>query len=128
MLWSGMNTEFYNLRHRRLLAEHKRLVNLFSSLYIHRWNWEENDKKYSLYKFLAAFCKVFEDRRLSDHIYWYVVKRGCHPTREFMIVLWIYAYCFLFCPEVSTPYDLSKVVPFKSARHQNERNCKHDHR
>jgi len=112
LAYVGNHTEFYNLRHHRLLTEHKRLVNLFSELYM-RGTWYGDEAKYSLYEFLAAYCKSFERRRFKDQVYWYVDKYGRHPTWEFMIVLWIYVYCFLFCPEVLTPCDFSQVIPFR---------------
>ena len=112
LAYVGSHTEFYNLRHRRLLAEHKRLVNLFSELYV-RGTWDGDEPKYSLYEFLTEYCKEFERKRFNDQIYGYVAKCGRHPTREFMIVLWIYAYSFLYCPEVMVSRDFRKIIPFE---------------
>lgn len=109
----GSHTEFYNLRYRRLLVEHKWLVDLFSTLYIHGGSWEESDKKYNLYAFLSSNCREFNKKDFNRRIYGEIVKYQKHPKRELMIILWIYAYCFLFCPEVSTPCDFSEVIPFK---------------
>lgn len=109
----GSHTEFYNLRHRRLLAEHKKLVSLFSELYM-RGDWEGDEPKYSLYEFITAYCKEFERKRFHHHIYGEIVREDKrHPTRELMIVLWIYAYSFLFCPKVVVPCDFGKIAPFK---------------
>lgn len=109
----GNHSEFYHMRHRRLLQEHKRLVNLFSVLYITRGDTLP-ESQYSLYQFLSTFCKDFERKRFNDQIYVHVAKNQRHPTRELMIVLWIYAYSFLFYPKVSVLRDFSKVIPFKA--------------
>lgn len=112
LAYVGRHTEFYNLRHRRLLTEHKRLVNLFSELYV-RGAWDGDEPEYSFYEFLTAYCKEFEYKRFNEQIYGYVAKCGRHPTREFMIVLWIYAYSFLFCPEVAVLRDYREIIPFE---------------
>lgn len=113
LAYVSCHAEFYNLRHRRLLEEHRRLVDLFSELYMRRGD-ALPESQYSLYQFLSAFCKDFERKRFNDQIYVHVAKNQRHPTRELMIVLWIYAYSFLFYPKVSAFRDFSKVIPFKA--------------
>ncbi len=120
LAYVGSHTEFYNLRYRRLLAEHKQLVDLFSTLYIQRGNWEDIEKRYSLYAFLSSNCRNFNRKDFNRRIYGEIVKYKKHPKRELMVILWMYAYCFLFCPEVSTPCDFSVVCPFKRIKQELE--------
>lgn len=116
--------EIYRMRHRRLLAEHRRLADLFSELYDpHRadWRWQEDDTEsaWCFYRFLDEFCRPTDRKHYNDLLYNWVQKKGRHPTRELMIALWIYAFCFLFLPVVGTerpdseqPWCAPGRVPF----------------
>ena len=97
--------EIYGMRHTRLLAEHRRLADLFSELYDpHKanWTWEKDvtASAYCFYRFLDEFCQPTDRKHYNDLLYNWVHKKGRHPTREIMIALWIYAFCFLFAPEI----------------------------
>lgn len=118
LAYVGSHSEFYNLRYRRLLAEHKRLADLFSKLYIHGGNWEDSEKQYSLYELLSSNCRRFPMKDFNRRIYGEIVKNQKHPKRELMVLLWMYAYCFLFCPEVSTPCDFSRITPFTKIKRE----------
>lgn len=118
LAYVGSHTEFYHLRYRRLLAEHKRLADLFSALYIQRWSWEEDDRQYSLYAFLSSNCRSFNKKDFNRRIYGEIAKFQKHPKRELMVILWLYAYSFLFCPEVSAPCNCSEVVPFRNIKRE----------
>ena len=123
------NPELYGMRHVRLLAEHKRLAYLFGELYDpHRADWtREGDTTasvYCFYRFLNEFCKKTERKHFNEQIFNWIQREGRHPTRELMIALWTYAFCFLFTPVIDvrrpdggTPWCDAKTVPF-SARTQ----------
>lgn len=118
----------FQSRHTRLLSEHKYLVNLFSELYIRR-NVDSvtnryDEAAYSLYTFLRKFCRAGKINRdtYKNEVYWKIAHESYHPTREFMIILWMYAYCFLYLPTINMENpkggikDYSAITPFDSGR------------
>ena len=97
--------EVYGMRHDRLLAEHKRMVDLFSELYKQRHTKGRPpgaEDRYWLFYFLNDFCKKIERKHFNDEIMGHILKNDRHPTREIMIVLWLYSFCFLSLPTVRT--------------------------
>ena len=98
--------KIYGMRHERLLAEHRRLADLFSELYDphegKEWTWEGDvtPSAYCFYRFLDEFCQPTDRRHYNDLLYYWIQQKGRHPTRELMICLWIYAFCFLFMPVI----------------------------
>ena len=111
-------------RHTRLVAEHRYLVELFSELYMRNEIDELTDRNdeacYSFYSFLREFCREDKTNRdtFRNEIYWKVAKQGHHPTRSSMILLWLFAFSFLYLPEVDaemwegTVRDYAALSPF----------------
>lgn len=122
----GNHSTTYNMRHRRLLLEHKKLVDLFAVLYDNQTNfnqeqspdeeqnalWEVQESQYCLYMFICRFCEPFKHKELNRRLYGEIKKGLSHPTREIMIILWMYAYCFLFRPNIATNGSLENKIPF----------------
>lgn len=129
--------EIYDMRHHRLLSEHYRLASLFSELYIPRGRderWDERcEVNYSLYRFANDYCTPLNHKRkprrgndeeaeepmardFKRQVFGYVANGSQHPTRELMIILWLYAYCFLYCPEVRVPAAFREKRPIRSTK------------
>ena len=116
----------FRRRHSRLIAEHKYLVDLFSELYMRKDIDELCDRNdeagYTLYSFLREFCRSEKTNRdtFRNEIYWKVIKQGYQPTREFMILLWLFAFSFLFFPTVNeetwegSVKNYAAVLPFET--------------
>ena len=117
------HAEIFNMRHRRLLWEHKKLVDLFAVLYdnqtdfhpeavLEEKRWGISESQYCLYMFVCRFCKTFKHKDWNRQLYGEVKSGLSHPTREIMLLMWMYAYCFLFHPNVVTHHKLNKKVSF----------------
>lgn len=106
--------EFFDRRHHRLLAEHRKCAVLFFKLYDTSGNdeWGE-EPTYNLYKFLSELCLNLKRKRYREYLLDWIIKENRHPTRESMIVLWMYAYCFYFMPEIAVPASFSELDPLK---------------
>lgn len=114
MAFIEKNRNFLNQRHNRLLREHKTMSEIFAFLYDelvdfekldHQTGWESS---YSLYHFMCEFCKPLEHRRFNDNLYGQIEKKEKHPTRELMIVLWMYSFSFLYRPDIFITVNGSK--------------------
>lgn len=105
------DSDFFNMFHNRLLAEHRQMATLFKELY---WN-DGLRKKYALPEFLMNYCKSFTKDHVSENMFGRVSGDKQHPTREFMIVLWMYSYCFLFLPNVPVPDRIRTKPAFEKS-------------
>lgn len=119
------HSSVFQRRHSRLVEEHRYLVTLFSELYMRNdidvLTDRNDESRYSLYSFLREFCRSGKIKRdtFRNEIYWRVAKHAYHPTREFMTILWLYSFGFLFLPEIQEETweghvkDYAKAVPFE---------------
>ncbi len=102
------NKDAFNMRHSILLQEYRKLSELFRYIYDNRDfedtsdYWDDSTKPYSWYAFMATFCVDYSNpvKRFPEQ-FDYIDNDNKHPTRETMIVLWIYAYTFVFAHGVT---------------------------
>lgn len=97
----------FTMTHHQILEDHHKFASLFSVIYDPSSNladssWSSAAEEFSLYRFTNRFCNSHSSRRdfekkLFDHIN--IEKK--QPTRELMILFWIYAYCFTAITDVS---------------------------
>jgi len=120
------NADIFDRRHHRLLAEHRKCTALFSKLYDTKAadDWNE-EPAYNLYHFLSELCLNLgkkrspndiqkSGRRYQENLIGIVMKENRQPTREIMIILWIYSYCFQFMPDIAVPAAFAKLDPLKN--------------
>lgn len=107
------NAAYLNWRHSAILDEHKRLVTVFQYLYDIQQKgsyWSTTESNYSLFSFVNRFCKKISHQDFGERLISEIQRDGKkskrenrHPTREIMIILWLYESCFrgserLLCP------------------------------
>lgn len=95
-----------NGRHSAILAEHARLTNVFADLYEERRKgmyWEEEVQGYSLARFVQQYCKSISMKDFNEQLMGQINAKGRHPTRESMILLWLYAECHHGCQPIGCP-------------------------
>ena len=111
------NASYLNWRHSAILEEHRRLIKVFQHLYYDRQKgafWSSEESKYSLFSFVNQFCKKISYKDFGERLINDIRRDGKkndrgnkHPTREIMILLWLYEECFrnslpIFCPSKYT--------------------------
>lgn len=141
LLFIARYANVFDRRHQRLLAEHRKCAALFSNLYDTRkkGDWDE-EPKYNLYHFLTELClqpkersegkkehnqdkskdkeeqnqdKKEQRKHYREYLLDWIIKKNRHPTRESMIIFWIYAYSFYFMPEIAVPASFAELDPLK---------------
>ena len=109
------HSEVFDRQHHRLLAEHRKCVQLFSILYASRSRDGQMpaETEYSLHQFLSDFRKKQDPKHINEDLYQIILKKRRHPTREAMLILWLYSYCFLFQPDVYVPAGFGDSDPLE---------------
>ncbi|MBR5312135.1 MAG: hypothetical protein IKU40_04555 [Clostridia bacterium] len=118
------NAVYLTRRHSALLKEHSRLVNVFQDLYDIRrkmplnTRWSETEGVYSLFSFVTLFCLNLQYNNFKDRLIKEIRKDGevmeranRHPTREIMILLWLYEEFFRNSPPILCPPKYASVFP-----------------
>lgn len=90
----------FTMLHKQLLEDHRLLASIFAvdflfdtSIYTRVRSGEESE--YSLYGFIYQFCRPFSrSNKFQAELFSPVKNRDKQPTREIMILLWVYALCF----------------------------------
>lgn len=114
LLFIAHYANIFDRRHHRLLAEHRKCAALFFKLYDTRGkeDWSE-EPSYNLYQFLSELCLNMARKHYREYLLDWIIKKNRHPTRESMIILWIYAYCFYYMPEIAVPASFLELDPLK---------------
>ena len=93
-----------NMRHSLILSDFHRL----SAVFIHLFDsnadpnsFEFPEEAYSFYRFVAHFCKEdLSRKKFREQLTSMIDTQQKHPTRNVLILLWLYTYCFAFLPGV----------------------------
>ena len=114
------NAAYLNWRHSAILKEHSRLVKVFQDLYDNLRNgadWSNEEAQYSLFLFVNKFCKRIDHRHFADRLINDVQNDGKdydranrHPTREIMIILWLYEEFFRGNPAITCPRRYARAI------------------
>lgn len=104
--------------HKQLIDDHHMLASVFTIVnnpgstkrgdMRYRKYVQQYTSQYSLYKFINKFCQEKSQREFEKSLFTYIDTEKKHPTREVMILLWIYAYCFA-APDVLYKADDSSI-------------------
>lgn len=99
------NREALNMRHSMILEDFHRL----SAVFIHIFDSDSDpeafvypEEGYSFYRFVRKYCKEEKllRRKYREQLTGMIDLKQKHPTRNVLILLWLYAYCFAFLPGV----------------------------
>lgn len=98
------NRAALNMRHSLILSDFHRL----SAVFIHIFDsnsdpedFELPEEAYSFYQFVVQFCKEdLSRKKFREQLTSMIDLNRKHPTRNVLILLWLYAYCFSFLPGV----------------------------
>lgn len=120
------NAVYLTRRHSALLKEHSRLVNIFQDLYDIRrkmpqnTRWSDAEGTHSLFSFVTRFCLNLQYNNFKDRLIKEIRKDGevmeranRHPTREIMILLWLYEEFFRNSPPIACPPKYASAFPKK---------------
>ena len=103
----SVNKAALNTRHSLILSDFHKLAAVF--MYIYDVNSDDIDNNYaqnveeafSFYAFVEAFCRDnLSRKKYREQLTGMIDLHGKHPTRNIMILLWLYAFCFSFTQSV----------------------------
>lgn len=98
------NKSLFTMRHSLILRDCWKYSRLYTHVYYeygHRnpdgSDWYNGEEEYSLYEFMRRYClseSFPTQKRFNDILFREVERNQKHPSREFMIIIWLYNYCF----------------------------------
>ena len=149
-----LNKDSMNMRHSMILKDFNVLTAVFFTVfddvdYIPVEPPEESEESYSFYAFVGRYCRSIRPRKTTlrkdqpqdqqpqkkitrekyrELLGSMISSSGKHPTREMMILLWLFAYCFAYTPGIymePTPFDRIKKTLLKAdpSRDEASVNC-----
>lgn len=103
-----LNRDSLNMRHSMILRDFHRLTAIFFHVFDDPHFCPEDplqadagEDNYSFYAFVGRYCREYLTRKkYRDWLCGMIDREGKHPTRDVMILLWLYAYCFAFLPGI----------------------------
>lgn len=89
----------FTMLHKQILEDHHKFAALFSVIFdpgnTDDELWDERVREYSLFHFTDSFCCPHCSRDdFEKKLYNHIDLGKKHPTRELMIIFWVYAMCF----------------------------------
>lgn len=132
-----LNRDALNMRHSMLLKDFNILTAVFFTVfddvdYIPVEPPEKSEVSYSFYAFVGRYCRIIRPRKTKlkkeqtqdkrpqkkitrekyrELLSSMITVSGKYPTREMMILLWLFAYCFAYTTGIymePTPFDRIK--------------------
>ena len=116
-----------NEHYRKLLVEYKRLICVFYPLFFdgekkestsdpntvpqQSWAGELTGvNAYSLFQFIKTYMSSVTEKRAPERLFTDFFKEGSmknRPSREIMILLWLWEYCWMDAPAFRLPYRMA---------------------
>ena len=96
------NRAALNMRHSAILADFHKLSAVFIHLFDSSADCFETDEQfYSFYCFVEQFCRAgLSRKKFREELTSKIDRLQKHPTRNTLILLWLYTYCFAFVPGI----------------------------
>ena len=103
-----LNKDALNKRHSLILQEFRRLTAVFFHVFDDpQFSAEDpaqddaSEAYYSFYGFVGRYCHAYLDRKHFRHwLKGLIDQKDKHPTRNMMILLWLYVHCFAYHPGI----------------------------
>jgi hypothetical protein len=99
------NRRALNMRHSLILSDFHKLCAVFIHIYDDSSGpdtYKVPEMEYSFYHFLRKFCRANLRRsKFREELTTMIELQEKHPTRNTLILLWLYAYCFAFLPDIT---------------------------
>lgn len=99
--------------HSAIRKDYFSLLDAFQPLYDVQMKgelWDGEEGPFCLFAFLNRFCGPFDHKHFNENVRTIIKNRGRHPTREFLIILWLYDYCFRRAEPVHITPDYRKKL------------------
>lgn len=117
LAYISKHKDVFNYLHSAIRAEYLRLIDVFQTLYDTNGKlmcWDGSEGNYSLFQFLCNYCGDYDRKHFNENLRTIIEKKGRHPTREIMILLWLYEYCFLEAEPVYITEEYRKTIKQRS--------------
>lgn len=109
-----LNRDALNMRHSRILEDFHRLTAVYLDIFAD-YEWEENH--YSLYRMVNQFCTEVSEKKFRERMGIMIDKHQKHPTRQMMILLWLYDYCFAFVDGIAMSNETFQKIRKRLEKH-----------
>lgn len=100
----AQNRTNINMRHSLILSDFHKLSAIFIYLFDSSAapkSFKYPEESYSFYCFVVQFCKTkLTRKKFRENLTSMIDMNQKHPTRSVLILLWLYAYCFSFLPNI----------------------------
>lgn len=120
----------FTMLHKQILEDHHKFAALFSVIFdpgnTNDELWEEPVREYSLYRFTDSFCCPHSSRQdFEKKLYDHIDSGKKHPTRELMILFWVYTICFTTITNVAIE-DVKLINKIKRKLKKCNQRCNKD--
>lgn len=112
----AINGAGINARHSLILDDFHKLAAVFTHVFDTVQPLQEigreDEAYYSLYAFVSRYCnETLSRRKFREQMTGMIDSYEKHPTRNILVLLWLYAFCFSFLPGVSMePKVFGRIV------------------
>lgn len=111
----AINGAEINARHSLILSDFHKLAAVFTHIFDTVQPLQEigreDEAYYSLYAFVSRYCNVNLCRKkFREQMTNMIDRHEKHPTRNILILLWLYAFCFSFIQAVSVEPKVFKRI------------------
>lgn len=113
------NKTALNMRHSLIMDDFHKLSSVYSSILT---DPEMDSFNYSFFQFINRFCNGVSLKKFKEHMHNTIDKdtgtQIKHPTRQILILLWLYDFCFSFTKGVEmTSAEFKKMQDLLSKHH-----------
>ena len=108
------NASALNMRHSLILDDFHRLSAVYTTVFEDHPEEEEN---HSFYQLVNQFCTPVSRKKFREYMGSMIDNNQKHPTRQVMILLWLYDYCFSFGEGIPLSDDTFEKIQKKLAKY-----------
>lgn len=106
------NVPALNMRHSMILNDFHKLAAVYTTIFE---DYPEEAETYSFYQFVNRFCTSVSQKKFREYMSSMIDNNQKHPTRQIMILLWFYDYCFSFIDGIPLSDDIFEKIQKKLA-------------
>ena len=106
------NVPALNMRHSMILNDFHKLAAVYTTILE---DYPEEAEMYSFYQFVNQFCISVSPKKFREYMSSMIDNNQKHPTRQILILLWFYDYCFSFIDGIPLSDDTFEKIQKKLA-------------
>lgn len=104
------NVSGLNRRHSLILDDFHKLSAVYTTIFE---DYPEENQRHSFYQFVNRFCKPISPKKFRENMGSMIDNNQKHPTRQILILLWLFDYCFSFIDGIELSDDTFEKIQKK---------------